>query len=212
MVWLPCSALNTNMKQHTFTLGIEARLVGLRKRRSSSSGASTRLRSLLLLSVLLVLSLVISGCGVQIIDRTPPTPTAAAKRPSTVTTAPNTQETRDLAIAAIDFDPALDTQQVVAGKPYTLLVAVENKGNRTEGPFVVSAHLLSQDRQQTLLSAQRTVETLAAGSVTVVRFPNNTTPPYQRAYILNVQVQPVPREVNTANNKRVLEIQINTSN
>src|SRR5438093_7075857 len=59
-----------------------------------------------------------SGCGnVSVTDRTPPNP-PQQQRP------PITQETHDLAIAAVDFDPALNSQHVVTSRPYYLLAAV----------------------------------------------------------------------------------------
>lgn len=150
-----------------------------------------------------------TGCGsILVTDRTPPPP--AGQRPPTVSDAPNTQETHDLAIAAVDFDPALDVQQLASGRPFSLLVAVENKGNRLEGPFTVTAQLLTPDRRQVLLTSQRTLNKLAPGDITVVRFPSDAAPPRYRAYILDTRVQVVPREGNTSNNQRILEIQVST--
>lgn len=159
----------------------------------------------------------LSGCGsVSVTDQTAAASNAVAgsvsQRPAQVTGVPNTQETHDLAVAAVDFDPALDVQQILAGKPYTLLVAVENRGNRAEGPFTVTAQLLTRDQQTVLVSARRTLSMLAAGDITVVRFPNDSPPPLQSSYILNARVQPVNRETNTGNNQRVLQIDVNSSN
>src|SRR6476646_5478428 len=68
----------------------------------------------------------LSGCGnVSVTDRTPPNPPQQPRPPLT-------HETHDLAIAAVDFDPALNSHQLPAGGHYYLLVAVENKGNRRE--------------------------------------------------------------------------------
>lgn len=170
----------------------------------------TRVTALAALLTLALFAVLLSGCGITVSDRSP-APTPTPQPPSNVAEAPNTQETHDLSIAAIDFDPALDPQHFVMGKPYSLLVAVENKGNRKEGPFTVSVQLLTQDRQKVLLSQQRTVSRLSAGDVTVVRFPSSTTPPRERVYILQVQIQVVPGESNTGNNKRTLEIQLNTA-
>lgn len=176
-----------------------------------AKSARTRTTTLSLLLTILVSSLLLVGCGVNVTDRTPP-PTATVPRSPNVSDAPNTQETHDLAIAAVDFDPALDPQQFVMGRPYSLLVAVENKGNRKEGPFTVSAQLLTSDRQTTLLSQQKSVTVLAAGDMTVVRFPSANTVPRQRSYFLNIQIGSVPYETNTSNNKRTLEIQISVGN
>jgi hypothetical protein len=162
--------------------------------------------------ILLASSALMSGCGsILVTDRTPPPPAIpVSQRPTNFSDVPNTQETHDLAIAAVDFDPALDMQQIASGRPFSLLVAVENKGNRLEGPFTVSAQLLSQDRQQVLTTVQRTVSMLAPGDITLVRFPSDPNLPRQRAYILDTKVQAVPREGNTSNNQRVLEIQVST--
>lgn len=159
------------------------------------------------LAVIFCSAFAVQGCGtVQVTDKTAPTP-AAPPRPTSVAEAPNTQETHDIAIAAIDFDPALGSADFLPGKPYSLLVAVENKGNRQESNFTVSAQLLTQDKQ-VVMQQQKTISKLAAGDVTVVRFPSATTPPPQRVYLLNVTIQNVPQESNTGNNKRTLEIEI----
>src|SRR6476661_5913797 len=74
----------------------------------------------------------LAGCGnISVTDRTPPNP-PQPQRP------PVTHETHDLAVAAVDFDPSLNAAYV-AGRQYYLLVAVENKGNRRETSFNVTA-------------------------------------------------------------------------
>ena len=177
-------------------------IVGGRRFRAQAIVGCGSLRAGALSLLLAVASLgALTGCGnISVTDRTPPNP--PAQRP------PVTQETHDLAIAAVDFDPALTSQQFVAARQHYLLVAIENKGNRRETSFTVTAQLLTQDRKQTLMSAQRTVTLLAPGDITIVRFPVDSPPPSQRAYILNTQVQPAPREADTTNNGRVLEIQV----
>ena len=181
-------------------------------RHSPAPGSSRRSR-LAALALVLASALLMSACsGVQVTERTAPTPPASSQRSSNVSNAPNTQETHDLAVAAVDFDPALDSRQIMMGMPYSLLVAVANEGNRQEGPITVTVQLLTQDRQQVLASSQRTLQMLAPGDVTVVRFPSNTRPPSYRAYILSAQVQSVQGETNTTNNKRTLEIQVGANN
>lgn len=165
-----------------------------------------------LAAILLALmsALAISGCDINVTDKTPAQPTPPARSHSGANDAPNTAEMHDLAVSAVDFDPALDAQQIVLGKPYSLLVAVENRGNRKEEQVVVTAQLLTADRQQVLMTSQKTVNLIAAGDLTLVRFPGATNNlPRQRSFILNVQVQPAPRELNFSNNKRTLEIQVN---
>jgi hypothetical protein len=182
-------------------------------RAHAHSAHRSRKGTFLAIVALLIFGALASGCDVLVTDRTPPPPSyPAGQRPSNVSDAPNTQETHDLAIAAVDFDPAIDLQQIASGRPYSLLVAVENKGNRREGPITVTAQLLTLDRQQVLMSGKQSVSLLAPGDITLVRFRRDTPPPRHRAYILNTQVLPVPREPNTTNNQRVLEIQLNTGN
>src|SRR5437764_545928 len=113
------------------------------------SGASPAWQANLFAFILLLASAgLLSGCGITTMaDRTPPiSARPVAHRLSTSPDVPAiTQEEHDLAVAAVDFDPALDSVGIVAGKPYALLVAVENKGNRPEGAFTVSTQLLNED-------------------------------------------------------------------
>src|SRR5919201_5816025 len=150
----------------------------------------------------------VAGCaGALGAKPAPPTPGPRVERvPSSVSRPPNTQELHDLAIAAVDFDPEFDSHRIFSGRPYNLLVAVENKGNRPEGPLTVSLQLLTEDQRRLVMAAERTLQALAPGAVTVVRFPGQTPTPAQRLYVLNTQVEAIPREANLSNNKRTLEL------
>jgi hypothetical protein len=150
----------------------------------------------------------LAGCSdsVQVTDRTQSS--VGGGRGQSVTDAPKTGESHDLAIAAVDFDPALNTRRSASSEPVALLIAVENRGNRTEGRFNVSAQLYTQDRARLLKSASQSVATLAAGDISVVRFPITEISIQPRTYILEVQVAAVPGEANTANNRRTLEIRV----
>jgi hypothetical protein len=158
--------------------------------------------------ITLLLLFALAGCsdGVQVTDRTQSS--VGGGRGQSVTDAPKTGESHDLAIAAVDFDPALNTRRSASGEPVALLIAVENRGNRTEGRFNVSAQLYTQDRARLLKSASQSVATLAAGDMSVVRFPITEISTQPRTYILEVQVAAVPGEANTANNRRTLEIKV----
>ena len=151
-----------------------------------------------------------AGCGGNLgAGPAPPSPGASAERPpSTLAGSPNTRELHDLAIAAVDFDPEFDSHRLLSGRRYNLLVAVENKGNHVEGPVTVSLQLLTEDRHGLLMAAQRTLQALAAGDVTVVSFPGESPTPAQRLYVLDAQVQAIPREANLSNNKRTLQLQV----
>src|SRR5437016_2033561 len=132
------SQFSGNFDLQASGLGNKGRMIGLltvwgalgkriHTRRSLRAGAL----SLLLASASMG---TLSACGnISVTDRTPPTPPQQRL--------PVTQETHDLAIAAVDFDPTLNSHQLSAGRQYYLLVAVENKGNRRETSFNVTAQL-----------------------------------------------------------------------
>ena len=180
---------------------------------ANKSGFRSRVGRIAALVAMLAAVFPLSGCGVNVTDRTPASPTPLTRNSSGLVDAPSTAENHDVAIAAVDFDPALDPQKLVSGKPHSLLVAIENKGNRTEEQVIVTAQLLTADRQQVLMSSQKQVNLISPGNLTVVKFPGATNNlPRQRTYLLNVEIQPCPREANLANNKRTLEIQVSFGN
>jgi hypothetical protein len=165
--------------------------------------------------------ILISACvglvwgSASILGSEPATPRPAARTEQLlpdVSNPPHTQELHDLAIAAVDLDPEFDAQKAFTGRPYNLLVAVENKGNRIEGPFTVSLQLLTQDRGQLVMAAHRTLQMLSAGDVTVVRFPGQTPTPARGVYLLSTQVETLLHDANITNNRRTLEIRMNYSN
>lgn len=179
-------------------------------RRSSRDGRG-RLRSLLsrlgLVLVALGAYIIASGCGsVQVTDQTPTNPS-----PSNVSPAPNTEERHDVGIIGVDFDPALNVERILANQPVSLVVGVENLGNRRESGFIVRAVLYNDDKTQVLMSESKRIPNLAAGDLTTVRFTRNDAPPRYNRYILMVDVDPVNRESNTSNNHRVLNIEVRGS-
>ncbi len=178
--------------------------------RSSSDGRG-RLRPLWtrlgLLLVVLGAYGVASGCGaVQVTDQTP-----VNAVPSNVSPAPNTGEQHDLGIIGVDFDPALDVDRILANQPVSLVVGIENLGNRRESSFTVRAVLYNDDRSQALMTYTKRISSLAAGDLTSVRFTGTEAPPHYNRYILMVDVDTVARESNTSNNHRVLNIEIHGS-
>lgn len=176
-------------------------------KRCSSDGRG-RLRPLLSRLGLLLFALgayiAASGCGtVQVTDQTPTNPSL-----SNVSPAPNTDERHDLGIIGVDFDPALDVERLLSNQPVSLVVGVENLGNRRESGFTVRAVLYNDDRTQVLMSDTKRIANLAAGDLTTVRFTRNDAPARFNRYVLVVDVDPVTRENNTGNNHRVLNIEV----
>jgi len=169
------------------------------------------------IKILIVAFLLLLACAGLLFERATTQPTRTASSPPeqlalNVSNPPSTPVLHDLAITALDFDPESSSQRIFSGRPYNMLVAVENKGNHLEGPFTVSLQLLAKDSGQLVMATQRTLRMLSAGDVTVVRFPGQASPQPQGVYLLSAQVQSLPRDADTTNNKRVLEVSMNRSN
>ncbi|MFL5735586.1 MAG: hypothetical protein ACJ78Q_20710 [Chloroflexia bacterium] len=164
--------------------------------------------------LLLACAGLLAGCGSIFGSQPTSSPQAVPmdQRLLKLSAAPGSHELHDLAIAAVDFDPEFDSHKAFTGKPYNLLVAVENKGTGLESPLTVSLQLLARDSGRLLMESQHTVRMLSAGDVTVVRFPGHTPTPSQDVYLLSAQVESSPPDANTANNKKVLEIRMNHNN
>lgn len=145
-----------------------------------------------------------SGCSsIQIIDRTP----------STIqpTPSPDVQgmDARNLAVLAVDFDPPLEYDEILAarnrGEGITLLVAVENTGQVTERGATVEAELYRGDGGELVLHQQGTVDTVAPGEIKLVRF-KDTEIPFSYRYQLKVRVLPVEGETRLADNTKSYDL------
>jgi hypothetical protein len=144
-----------------------------------------------------------AGCGSIQVTETPP-----LLPPSSVSPAPITGERHDLGILAVDFDPALDMERIVANEPIKLLVGVENLGNRPESGVVVRATLYNGDRTRVLMVDSQRISNVTAGNVKIVEFTRGEAPPRYNSYVLEVKIDPVTRESNITNNHRTLNIAI----
>src|SRR3954465_12115789 len=82
-------------------------------------------RSLIAAGILLLASSsLMAGCGdIMVTGRSAVPPTSSSHsspRGAGVSEAPVTQEVHDLAVAAVDFDPALNMDSIISGRPYSL--------------------------------------------------------------------------------------------
>jgi hypothetical protein len=159
------------------------------------------------LTVLLALSLampLLAGCvQVQVTDEGHETDTPT---PYGELTSP--REVRDLAIMGIEFNPPLQSEQVIAAGKLTLLVAVENRGLTVENAVLVEARLAGSGETDILVQRGERIETLAPGEVKLVRFENMALVPYRPAYVLTVAVAPAPGEFRLADNQRSYRLQV----
>ncbi len=169
-----------------------------------------RMKWAALAAVLLLVNLLfgLTGCGVNIaaddgIRSLAPVALASSGLPI--------GETHDMAITAIDFDPALKGGSSLPTDNITLLVAVENRGSEVERDAVVEAALVGSPDMNVLVTSQATIKEIVPGESQVVRFSNFSSIPLRSAYSLRVEVQPVPGEFAKANNTRTYKLEVTVS-
>jgi hypothetical protein len=156
--------------------------------------------------VLLLAVLFFSGCiNIQVIDRTP----------STFDLAPAVEgeevEEHDLAVLAVDFDPPLEYEEIIArknrGEGITLLVAIENTGASSEQDVAVEVELCKDKGKTVFLHKQGSIDTISPGEIKIVRF-KDTEIPFSYEYLLRVQVVPVVGETWLRDNQRSYDLLI----
>jgi len=156
---------------------------------------------------MLLLALVtLSGCvRVEVVDTTPVAGTpGAAIKPAVVSGGGH-----NLAVLAVDFDPPLDYQQLVAQRQaVTLLVAIENTGDVTERDVTVRAQLSTPENPDFLLTQGASLVSIAPGEVQVAHFSRLGEIPYYPAYHLEVMVDPVAGEGDRSDNGKAFDIQV----
>jgi len=152
---------------------------------------------------LLLAMLILPGCTLSI-EVSP-----GAGRTSAAATA--VPQTHALALAAVDFDPPLDYNQIILSRGVTLLVAVANQGLSEESHIRVTARLVVPDAAggpRELMNELVVIRSLAAGELRVVRFSQGTNLPRRGRYRLHVQVEPVAGEADTGDNAHAYDILI----
>jgi len=162
----------------------------------------------LIMVTMVLASLSLAGCaGVEIVDRAPASlDTLSLSKTRTLT------DEHDLAVLAIDFDPSLDYEQILArGEQATLLAAVENMGVKTEIEVIVKVRLSTFEGDTLILEKTCYIDAIAPGQIKIARFKGISNVPYRLAYRLKVWVLPTPGETNTANNQKSYDLHITVS-
>ena len=142
--------------------------------------------------VLFLAVVVTGGCvDVEVIDRSASAPS------SVIVSRQNSIEEHNLAILAVDFDPPLNYQEIMAcksrGEGITLLVAVENAGVHAERDVLVRARLSQRSSEMVYVEKQGMIETIAPGEIKIVHL-RDTDVPFSFEYTLSVSVVPVAGE------------------
>jgi hypothetical protein len=155
----------------------------------------------------LVLALfALTGCvEVQVVDTTP-----SVIAPETLTSPlPAASGEHNLAVLALDFDPALNYQQlIVRRQSVALLVVIENTGGSTERNVTVRAQLSSPEDPDLLLTQEASVSSIAPGEIQIVRFAPMKEIPFHETFHLEVMVDPMDGEKDLSDNRKAFEIQI----
>ena len=158
--------------------------------------------------ILIVLSVALLGCQSSIEVVTPAvTPVLPA-----VTAVP---QAHDVAIIGVDFDPALNYNQIISNGGVTLLVAVENQGLATETNVELKARLLDtadEASPRELLNDTVMIRSLLPHEVRVVRFNQVTDLPVRERYKLVAELSPVPGERGLSDNSRSFDILVHEGN
>ncbi len=151
-----------------------------------------------------MVAVVLSGCiQVQVVERTlastEETPFAQEQR----------SEEHNLAVLAVDFDPPLEYEEIMArrdrGEGITLLVAIENTGAVAEDDVVVEVEL-SKDKGKTLfLHKQALIDSVVPGEIKLVHF-KDTEIPFSHEYQLRVCVEPVDGETRVMDNEKSYDL------
>jgi hypothetical protein len=156
--------------------------------------------------VLIVATVLASGCvNIQVIDRST----------STANSMPGVGQEElsehDLAVLAVDFDPPLVYEEIMArksrGEGITLLVAVENTGTNTEQDVSVQVQLSDRKGETVFLHKQGVIEIIAPGEIKIVQF-RDTDIPFSYEYELRVSVDSVAGETRLADNHKMYDLLI----
>lgn len=116
----------------------------------------------------------------------------------------------DVAVTAVDFEPPLKPNADLSSGDISLLVAVENKGDRRERDIRAVAQILGNE-DEILYYDARVVDSLAAGEGRVVRFSVLSGLPLRSSYIIKVWAIGVPGETRLENNAKTYRVQIRLS-
>jgi len=159
--------------------------------------------------VLLLSVTVLSGCvNVQVVDRSVSAPNSVlgAKQ--------NFAEEHDLSVLAVDFDPPLNYEEIMAcksrGEGITLLVAIENTGVSSEQNVLVQASLSELSSGTIYVEKRGTIETIAPGEIKIVHL-RDTDIPFSFEYSLAVSVVPVEGETRLEDNFKTYDLLITQS-
>jgi hypothetical protein len=155
---------------------------------------------------LILATMVSGGCvDVEVVDRT------SSVLQDAVGPGADEASEHDLAVLAVDFDPPLEYEEIIAcrdrGEGITLLVAVENTGISVEQKVTVQVQLSESDSGKVFLHKEGTIASIVPGEIKIVQF-RDTDIPFSYEYSLDVDVLPVAGETRLVDNQKSYELLI----
>jgi len=171
-----------------------------------ASMLSQRCKRIAILVFITLAAIGMGGCiNIQVIDRTPSTIDLTPFAPD------QDVEEHNLAVLAVDFDPPLVYEEIMArkerGEGITLLVAVENTGATTEQDVSVEVELAKDKGKTLFLHKQGRIETIAPGEIKLVHF-EDTEIPFSYEYRLLVRVETAKGETRVMDNVKTYDLLI----
>ncbi|MDO8690905.1 MAG: hypothetical protein Q7R39_12995 [Dehalococcoidia bacterium] len=165
--------------------------------------------SIALWGVALLLMFLLTGCRLDGVATSQGKPYAEATASSLITLRALASGP-DVAVSAVDFVPPLNSNSSVTSGELSLLVAIENKGDRTEQNVRVVAQITDQD-ERVLHSEAQTVDSLAAGEGKVVQFGRLSDLPLRPVYTVKVWAVAVSGEQHLDDNMKTFRVPVSLS-
>lgn len=115
------------------------------------------------------------------------------------------QDRHDIAIISVDFDPPLNKGDVasISLDKIALLVAVDNRGNKTERDLSVEARLMGEHENDLIEKKSQTIDALAPGEAKVIRFPSFSRVRPRSNYYIKVEVTSIAGEIMPGSSKLI---------
>lgn len=165
-------------------------------------------RYLALLAAVTLLALLLTAC--QLVALTPQGKVSSSRPESPPIALAAPASGPDVAVTAVDFEPPLRPTSNITAGDISLLVAVENRGDRRERDIELVAQILGNSNE-VLYSDARIIDSLAAGEGRVVQFNHLSGLPLRPSYLIKVWANQVPGETKVENNVKLFPIQISLS-
>ncbi len=118
------------------------------------------------------------------------------------------QDRHDIDIISVDFDPPLAKDGIAPTSldKTTLLVAVDNRGNKIEKDLNIEAKLMGEHESDLIDTESQTIDALAPGEAKVVRFPFFRETQARPSYLVKVEVTSKAGQAILGNSSKLIRL------